>query len=110
MFKLGCGAFSLICLLVAAFVLWQSPSVPGNLPSTLADWTVMWFRLFRNPVAAVTLFALCTAFAVAAAGVTELILGIAFSLVAAVLSMLCVLGVLGAQYPGVAQSVEKFLR
>jgi hypothetical protein len=110
MIKLGCGLVSLLCLLVAAFVLWQTPGFPEKLPTDLADWVVAWFKLFRNPVAALALFGLCVAFAVASASVTELLLGIVFSLTTAVLSVFCLVGALGATSKPFAQFVENFFR
>lgn len=110
MIKLGCGAISLLCLLVAAFVLWQTPGFSEALPSAMADWAIAWFKLFHNPVAAVALVTLCVAFAVAAASVTELLLGIAFSLLTALLSLLCLFGALGAAYKPFAETVENFFR
>jgi predicted permease len=110
MFRLGCGTVTFICLLAATFVLWQAPDFPERLPSDLSDWAVAWFDLFRNPVAAAALVSLCVALAIAAASVTELLLGLIFSVLTAVISLLCLLGVLGAQYSGVADSVENLLK
>jgi len=110
MIKLGCGMLSLLCLLVAAFVLWQTPGFPEKLPTDLVDWVEAWFRMFRNPVSALALFGLCAAFAVVSASVTELLLGVIFSLTTAVLSVLCLVGALGASYKPFADSVENFFR
>jgi hypothetical protein len=110
MIKLGCGLLSLLCLVVAAILLLQMPGFPEELPIDLADWAVAWFNLFRNPVAALALFGLCVGFAVVAASVTELLLGLLFSLTTAVLSILCLVGALGATYAPFAQAVENFLR
>lgn len=110
MFKIGCGVISLLCLLAAGFVLWQTPGFPEALPSAMADWTVAWFKLFRNPVAAVSLFTLCVGFAVAAASVTELLLGLVFSFATGLLSLLCLFGALGAAYKPFAETVENFFR
>jgi hypothetical protein len=109
MFKLGCGVISLLCLLVAAFLLWQSAWFPEKLPE-LAGWATAWFRLFHNPVAAAILLALCVALAVAAACLTDILVGIFFSLLTALSSLLCLLGVLGARFPGFADGVVKFLK
>jgi hypothetical protein len=110
MIKLGCGLFSLLCLLVAAILLWQTPGFPERLPTDLADWAVAWFKLFGNPVGALTLFGLCVAFAVASASVTELLLGLLFSITTAALSIFCLLGALGATYKPFAEAVENFFR
>lgn len=110
MIKLGCGALSLFCLLAAAFLLWQAPGLFENLPSGAANWATAWFKLFQNPVAALSLFGLCAAFAVVASSVTELLLGLLFSLVTALLSLLCLAGALGATYQPFAEAVESFLK
>jgi hypothetical protein len=110
MIKLGCGALTMLCLLAAAFLLWQSPEVPESLPVDLAEWATAWFALFRNPVAAAALFSLCVALAVMAASVTELLLGLLFSLLTAATSVLCLMGALGAQHPPFAESVKNFLQ
>lgn len=110
MIKLGCGMLSLLCLLAAAVLIWQTPGFPERLPVDLADWVAAWFRLFQNPVATLVLFGLCAAFAVAAASVTELLLGVIFSLATAALSLLCLLGALGATYKPFAETMENLFR
>lgn len=110
MIKLGCGLLSLLCLLAAAVLIWQTPGFPEKLPTDFAEWVAAWFRLFRNPVSALTLFALCAAFAMVSASVTELLLGLAFSLVTAALSLLCLFGALGATYHPFAEAMENFFR
>ncbi len=110
MIKLGCGALSLFCLLAAAFLLWQAPGFFESLPAGAANWATAWFNLFQNPVAALSLFGLCVAFAIVASSVTELLLGLLFSLVTALLSLLCLAGALGATYQPFAEAVESFLK
>jgi hypothetical protein len=110
MIKLGCGAFSLLCLLVAVFLLWQSPWFPERLPSDAADWAEAWFRLFRNPIAAGALFSLCVAMALGVAVAGEFLSGLVLSLILAAASVLCLLGVLGARFPGFADGVIRFLK
>jgi len=110
MVKLGCGILSLLCLLAAAFLIWQTPAFPENLPTDSAGWVAAWFKVFRNPVSALSLFGLSVAFAIAAASVTELLLGIIFSLVTAGLSILCLVGALGANYKPFAEAMESFFR
>ncbi|HEX2612737.1 MAG TPA: hypothetical protein VHO02_03990, partial [Fibrobacteria bacterium] len=110
MLKLGCGLIALLALLAAAMLLWITPGFAAALPSGLAGWTGAWFAAFRNPGLSIWLFAFCTLLAVAAACVTELLLGILFSVLAALVSLFCLMGVLGARFPGVAEWVEKLLR
>lgn len=110
MIKLGCGALTMLCLLAVAYLLWQSPGVPEKLPSDLAGWVAAWIHLFRNPVAAASLFGLTVALAVVAASVTELLLGLLFSLLTAAAALLCLIGAFGAQHPPFAESVLNFLR
>jgi hypothetical protein len=110
MLKLACGLVTLLALLAAAALLWTSPGFAGDLPSGLAGWAAAWFDAFRNPGSALLLFALCALLSVAAASVTELLLGIAFALLASLVSLLCLLGALGAKFPGVAEWAEKLLK
>ena len=110
MIKLGCGAVSLLSLLVAGILLWISPGIPEALPTGIDAWIAAWIDLFRNPVAAVTVFALCAAFAFAAASVTELLLALLFSLATAAFSVLCLLGVLGARHAPALETMEGLLR
>jgi hypothetical protein len=110
MIKLGCGGLSLLCLLSAAFLMWQTPGFPEGLPSDLAGWAAAWFDLFENPLAALALLCACAAFAVAAASVTELLLGLIFSIATAAFSLLCLAGMLGASYPPFAAAMENFFK
>jgi hypothetical protein len=108
MLKLGCGAVSLLSLLAAGFLLWQAPDLSGTLPEGLGQWLEAWIDLFREPASAAMLFLLCVAIAVLAASVTELLLGLVFAILAAATSLLCLVGVLAAQYPSFAAWLEKF--
>jgi hypothetical protein len=110
MIKLGCGAVSMLSLIAAALLLWISPGIPESLPVGVDGWMAAWIDLFRNPVAAVALFALCAAFAFAAASVTEILLSLLFSLMTAAFSVLCLLGVLGARNPAVVDTVEGLMK
>lgn len=109
MIKVLCGAVSMLSLLVAGLLMWQTPGFAEALPVGKAEWILAWIELFRNPVAAVPLFLLCISVAVLAASVTELLLGLIFSLFAASLSVLCLLGVLANHYPPVVEYLEKLL-
>jgi hypothetical protein len=107
MLKLGCGAMALLSLLATAALLWTSAGITGALPSGMSGWVAAWFEAFLNPSVSVMLFVLCALLAAAAASVSELLLGLAFALLAAACSLLCLLGALGARYPGVAEWVTK---
>lgn len=110
MIKLGCGALSLLSLLISAVLLWQAPGFPEGLPGDLAGWATAWFTLFKNPLAALALLCACVAFAMAAASVTELLLGLVFTIATAAFSLLCLAGLLGATYPPFAAAMENFFR
>ena len=107
MLKLGCGLVALLALLAAAALLWTGTGVPEALPSGLAGWAAAWFGAFRSPAVSVLLFAFCALLAFAAASVTELLLGILFSVLSTLAALFCLLGALGAKYPGVAEWVTK---
>jgi hypothetical protein len=110
MIKLGLGIAATICLLAALVLLWQSPVFPERLPEHLADWAVAGFKLFRNPVAAALLLALSGLLLAASMCVTDILLGLFFSCVAALFAALCLLGALGSQFAPVARSLEQLFR
>jgi hypothetical membrane protein len=110
MIKLACGILGVVCLLAAAVVLWLSPVFPENLPPHLADWAVVWFKLFKNPGAAAMLLSVSLLLFASAMCIADILLGILFSLVAALFAVLCLLGALGSQFAPVAKSLEQLFR
>ena len=110
MIKLACGILALVCLLAAAVVLWQSPAFPERLPERLADWSVAWFHLFRNPAAAAFLLTLSFVFVTAAMCIADILLGMLFAFLAALFALICLLGALGSQFSPVAKSIEQLFR
>ena len=110
MIKLACGILAVACLVATAIVLWVSPAFPETLPRHLADWAVAWFKLFKNPAAAAMLLSICLLMITAAFCIADILLGILFSLLAALFSVLCLLGALGSQFPSLAKSLEQLFR
>lgn len=109
MIKLMAGAFTALCLLTACLFLAFSPTFPERLPSDAAGWASALFALFRQPVGAGVVLSLSVLLAAVAASVTELLLGLIFSVLSALLALVCLLCVLGARYPGFAESLLNFL-
>lgn len=110
MIKLAAGLFTALCLLAAFIFLAFSPTFPEHLPSDAAGWAAALIALFHRPVAAGIVLSLSALLAATAASVSELLLGLVFSLLAALLALVCLLGVLGARYPGFAESLLNFLK
>jgi hypothetical protein len=109
MLKLACGLVALLSLLAAAALLWAAPGIGGDMPHGLAGWAAAGFAAFKVPATAILLLVFCAALVAAAMSVTELLLGIAFSVLAALVSFACLFGVLGSRYPGFEEWVIKIL-
>jgi hypothetical protein len=110
MIKLASGILAGVCLVAAAVVLWLSPVFPEKLPPHLADWGLAWIALFQNPAAAALLLSLALLGLVGALCLTDILVGIFFSLGAALFAILCLLGALGSRFAPVAKSLESLLR
>jgi hypothetical protein len=110
MIRLAFSAVSTLCLLAAAFLLLQSDAFPEQLPADAAGWVAAFFVLFRDPVTAAALLAGCAALAVVSACVTELLLGLIFSIVSGAVSLACLIGFLGSHYPPLAGYLERLFR
>jgi hypothetical protein len=110
MFRILLGAFSFLCLIAAGLLLWQSHPLAGGFPHGAAGWMAQWFVLFQDPVTAAVLVAGAFLLAAASACVSELLLGFLLSALSALISVSCLLGLLGGHYPMVAEHVEKWLR
>ena len=109
MIKLASGIVAVVSLAAALIILWLSPTFPEALSHHLTDWAAMWFALFRNPAAAAILLTLATLFLIAAMCLSDILVGLLFSFLAALFAFLCLLGALGSQFPAVAQSLERLL-
>ena len=110
MIRLAFGAVSTLSLLAATFLLFQSDGFPEQLPVQAADWVAAYFGLFHEPVTAAALIGLCVALAAVSACVTELLLGLVFSIATAAVSSACLLGFLGGHYPPLAEYLAELLR
>ncbi len=109
MLKLGCGALALFSLLASALLLWTIAGAAEVLFSGPGGWIAAWLEAFRNPGTAVLLVGLSALFAFAAASVTEILLSLLFSLLAALAGLLCLLGTLAVKYPEVREWAERTL-
>ncbi len=109
MFRLIFRAITLLSL-VAGILLWKSGLTPERLPSGAAGWLAAYFDLFHDPVASTALLAACFLLAAAAACVTELLLALVFSALSAAISLLCLIGFIGARFPLFAAYMEHLFR
>lgn len=110
MIKLGFGIAAVVCILAAGILLWLSPVFPEQLPHHAADWAVAWFGLFRNPAAAAVLLSGSLLLLVSAMCLSDILVGILFSFLAALFAIACLLGVLALRFDGVATSMEHLLK
>ena len=107
MFRLFFRSATALCL-IFGFLLWKAGLSPENLPG-YGGWADAYFDLFRDPMSAAAMLAGCLLLATASACITELLLGLIFSALSAALSLLCLIGFLGAHYPFLARILERFL-
>ena len=110
MIKLGCGILAVACLLAAVLVLWSSPVFPENLPHHFGDWILAWISLFRNPAAAAIFLSTALAMLVGAMCLSDILVGIFFSLLAALFAILCLTGAVASRFEGVAHSLQSLFR
>lgn len=110
MIKLGCGAVTLLSLLAAGLMLWVTPGFGDILAAGPVGWALIWISLFHDPAAAAALFVLTAALAATAASVSEILLGLIFSVITAVFALLCLLGMASVRNPDIAEAVQNFFR
>ena len=110
MVRIFLSAISFLCLLTAGLMLWQSHTLPEHFPHGAAGWLNVWFGLFANPIAAAILLAGAFFISVASACISELLIGLLFTLFSALISALCLLGFMGSHYPSIGEQVEKIFR
>ena len=110
MFRIILSAFSFLCLITAGLMLWQSHTLPEHFPHGAAAWLNTWFGLFTNPISAAALLAGSFFLAAAAACISEMLIGLLFTLFSALISALCLFGFMGSHYPTVAEHAEKLFR
>lgn len=96
-FLISC--ISTLSLLASGLLLWQSDFFPEKLPDGLGAWLASFFGLFHDPMMAMFLYGMTLVVVAGSWFITEIVLSLLYSLVAAGLSLLCLLGFLSVHYP-----------
>ena len=97
---------STISLLASGLLLWQSDFFPEKLPRGMGTWIAAFFSLFHDPFTAMFLYGLTLVVVMGSWFITEIVLSLFYSLVAAGLSFLCLLGFLSVHYPPIYQYIQ----
>lgn len=100
---------STLSLLASGLFLWRSDFFPENLPVGLGGWLAAFFGFFHEPMMAMFLFGLTLVVVVGSWFITEIVLSLAYSIVAAGLSFLCLLGFLSVHYPGIHRYIQALI-
>jgi hypothetical protein len=103
-FLISC--LSTLSLLASGILLWQSDFFPEKLPHGIGTLLAAFFSLFHEPFAAMTLYALTLFIVLGSWFITEIVLSLAYSIVAAGLSFLCLMGFLSVHYPPIYQYIQ----
>lgn len=96
-FLISC--ISTISVLASGLLLWQSDFFPEKLPPSLGSWMASFFSLFRDPYVAMILYALTLLVVLGSYFITEIVLSLAYSIVAAGLAVLVLIGFLSVHFP-----------
>lgn len=88
---------------------WQSDSFPKDLPNGSAGWVEAYLHLFSDPFAAGCILVFTVALTIATMCITELLLGLIFSIVAAGATLFCLVGQLATHYPPLAHLLLRIL-
>jgi hypothetical protein len=106
MLKFLISCVSTISLVASGLLLWRSDFFPEKLPAGLGTWIAAVFGLFHEPFAAMILYALTLVVVMGSWFITEIILSLLYSIVAAGLSFLCLLGFISVHYPPLYQYIQ----
>ncbi len=100
------SAISTISMVASGFLLWRSDFFPGKLPHGIGAWIAAFFSLFHDPFAAMFIYGFTLLIVMGSWFITEIVLSLAYSCVAAALSFLCLLGFLSVHYPPIYQYLQ----
>ena len=101
---------STLSLLASGFLLWQSDFFPEKLPHGLGTWIAAFFSLFHDPMMAMFLYGMTLVVVLGSWFITEIVLSLLYSLVAAALSFLVLMGFLSVHYPPLYQYLQALAR
>jgi hypothetical protein len=103
-FLLSC--VSTVSILASGLLLWRTDFFPEKLPAGLGAWLAAFFGLYHDPMAALFLYGLTLVVVAGSWFITEILLSLIYSIVAAVLAFLCLLGFLTVHYPPLYQYIQ----
>lgn len=99
MLRLAAGSLSALSMGLSLFLLWRNEALHAAWPQGLSGWFAAYLHLFREPRTAFFVLFLVFAVVMGSWFITELLLGWLYSLLAAALSGLCLIGILAARFP-----------
>jgi hypothetical protein len=99
MIRFFVSCISTLSLLASGLLLWQSDFFPEQLPHSAGKWAAAFFELFHNPFVAMTFYGLTLVIVLGSWFITEILLSLAYSVLAGALAFLCLLGFLSVHYP-----------
>ena len=106
MLKFLISCVSTVSVLASGLLLWRSDFFPEKLPAGLGTWVAAFFGLFHDPFTAMFLYGLTLIVVMGSWFITEIVLSLLYSIVAAGLSFLCLLGFLSVHYPPLYQYIQ----
>ena len=106
MLRFFISCISTLSLLASGFLLWRSDFFPEKLPHGLGTWIAAFFSLFHDPFMAMSLYGLTLLVVLGSWFITEIVLSLLYSAIAAGLSFMCLLGFLSIHYPPVYQYIQ----
>ena len=106
MLKFLISCVSTVSVLASGLLLWRSDFFPEKLPAGLGTRIAAFFGLFHDPFTAMFLYGLTLIVVMGSWFITEIVLSLLYSIVAAGLSFLCLLGFLSVHYPPLYQYIQ----
>ncbi len=110
MFRFLASALSSLSLIASGVFIWFSGIIPQRLPDSAAGWISTWFNLFHDPIFGFFIFLLVTAVVLGSWFITEIVLGLAYSILAGCLAFVCFLGFLSLHYPGLEETLVRLVK
>ena len=109
MFRFLLCITSFVCLFTIGLMLWKAHVFPDLLPQGAAGWVAALYNSFHNPTTTLVFLTGTFLLTAAAACISEFLLGLVFSLIAATAAILCLIGFLGSHYPEIGEFIEKLV-
>lgn len=100
------SSLSSLSLLASGFMLWRSDFFPEKLPHGIGTLLAAFFSLFHEPFAAMTLYGLTLIVVLGSWFITEIVLSLAYALIATGLAFLCFIGFLSVHSPAIYQYIQ----